>query len=178
MDFEKEVHLNSFCIVYFVMIEVLRLGHRIHRDKRISTHVALVARAFGADRLFYTGQRDKGMEDSVAKIVGNFGGDFSVSHEKGVKDLANGKIIVHLTMYGADFRKYASKIKGDVLIIVGGEKVPPEIYEMADYNLGVGNQPHSEVAALGVFLDHLGKFKKFNGKLNVVPDLKGKKIFK
>ena len=140
--------------------------------------MALVARAFGADRLFYTGQRDKGMEESVAKIVKNFGGDFSVSHVKSVPDLVKGKTIVHLTMYGADFRKYVSKIKGDVLIIVGGEKVPPEIYGMADYNLGVGNQPHSEVAALGIFLDHLGKLKKFKGKVEVIPDLKGKKIFK
>ena len=30
-----------------VSISVLRLGHRIVRDKRVSTHVALVARAFG-----------------------------------------------------------------------------------------------------------------------------------
>jgi len=160
------------------MIEILRLGHRIQRDKRISTHVALVARAFGADRLFYTGQRDKGMEESVAKIVKNFGGDFSVSHAKSVSDLVKDKTIVHLTMYGADFKKYVGKVKGDVLIIVGGEKVPPEIYGMADYNLGVGNQPHSEVAALGIFLDHLGKFKKFKGKVEIIPDLKGKKIFK
>ena len=33
------------------MINVLRLGHRIGRDKRITTHVALVARAFGADKI-------------------------------------------------------------------------------------------------------------------------------
>jgi tRNA (cytidine56-2'-O)-methyltransferase len=160
------------------MIEILRLGHRISRDKRISTHVALVARAFGADRLFYTGQKDKGLEESVARIVKKFGGEFSVGYVRGVKDLVKGKTIVHLTMYGADFRKYIGKIKGDILIIVGGEKVPGEIYEMADYNLGVGNQPHSEVAALGIFLDHLGKFKKFKGEMEVVPSLKGKKIFK
>ena len=44
------------------MIEVLRLGHRISRDKRISTHVALVARAFGASKIYYTGQKDKSMK--------------------------------------------------------------------------------------------------------------------
>jgi len=33
------------------MITVLRIGHRISRDKRITTHVALVARAFGADKI-------------------------------------------------------------------------------------------------------------------------------
>ena len=34
------------------MISILRLGHRISRDKRITTHVALVARAFGANNIF------------------------------------------------------------------------------------------------------------------------------
>ena len=33
------------------MITILRIGHRISRDKRITTHVALVARAFGADNI-------------------------------------------------------------------------------------------------------------------------------
>ena len=160
------------------MIEILRLGQRIQRDKRISTHVALVARAFGADRIFYTGQRDKGVEKSVIRIVKNFGGEFSISYVKKIDELVKGKTIVHLTMYGADFREYVDKIKGDVLVIVGGEKVPGEIYEMADYNLGVGNQPHSEVAALGIFLDHFCKLKKFKGKMEVVPSLEGKKIFK
>jgi len=161
------------------MIEVLRLGHRIYRDKRISTHVALVARAFGVDRLYYTGQKDKEMEESVLKVVNNFGGDFQIEHVKNIQSLVKGKIIVHLTMYGADFREYVDKVKGNILVIVGGEKVPPEIYEMADYNLGVTNQPHSEVAALGVFLDHLNKskFRKFEGKVQVVPNLKGKKLF-
>ncbi len=160
------------------MIEVLRLGHRISRDKRISTHVALVARTFGADKLYYTGQKDKDMENSVNKITKSFGGNFEIKHIKKYDDLFKRKKIVHLTMYGEDFRKYVDKIKGDVLIIVGGEKVPKEIYDSADYNLGVGNQPHSEVAALGIFLDHLGRFKKLKGKLEIVPNLEGKKIFK
>ena len=93
------------------MIEILRLGHRIQRDKRISTHVALVSRAFGADRIFYSGQRDKGMEESVLRIVGNFGGDFSISHVNKISELVKGKTVVHLTMYGADFREYVDKIQ-------------------------------------------------------------------
>ena len=31
------------------MLHVLRLGHRIHRDERLTTHICLVARAFGPD---------------------------------------------------------------------------------------------------------------------------------
>jgi len=67
-----------------------------------------------------------------------------------------------------------------LLIIVGAEKVPPQIYEMADFNVSVGNQPHSEVAALAVFLDryNVGNWsdKQFNGKIEILPNNKGKKV--
>ena len=33
-------------------IGVLRLGHRRERDKRITSHLGLTARAFGADEVF------------------------------------------------------------------------------------------------------------------------------
>jgi len=35
-----------------------------------------------------------------------------------------------------------------LVIIVGAEKVPREIFEFADYNVGIGCQPHSEISAL------------------------------
>ena len=35
-------------------IEVLRIGQRILRDDRVTTHVALVARAFGASKIYMT----------------------------------------------------------------------------------------------------------------------------
>ena len=162
------------------MVEVLRLGHRISRDKRISTHVALVARTFGASRIYYSGQKDSEMEDSVTRIVKNFGGKFKIEYVKNYLKLFKGKSVVHLTMYGGDFNKYVSKIKGNVLVVVGGEKVPGEVYDLADYNLGVGNQPHSEVAALGVFLNHLNNFKfpRFKGKMDIIPSVEGKKVFR
>ena len=46
-------------------ISVLRLDHRLPRDERITTHVALVARAFGASEMIYTGQYDSGLEKSI-----------------------------------------------------------------------------------------------------------------
>lgn len=161
------------------MIEVLRLGHRISRDKRISTHVALVARAFGADKLYYTGQKDENYEKSVNKIVQSFGGDFEIKHVKSWKDLFKGKTVIHLTMYGLDFREKINELKGDILIVVGGEKVPIEVYHESNYNLAVTNQPHSEVGALAVFLDHLNKsnYKKFNGKVKIKPSGKGKEFY-
>ena len=33
-------------------IEVLRIGQRVVRDDRVTTHVALVARAFGASKIY------------------------------------------------------------------------------------------------------------------------------
>ena len=159
------------------MIEVLRLGHRIFRDKRISTHVCLVARAFGASKIFYTGQKDSEMENSVNKITKQFGGDFKVEYLKNYKELVKNKTIVHLSMYGLDFRSKLNEVKNkDILVIVGGEKVHPEIYKIATYNLSVTNQPHSEVGALAVFLDHLLTYPKFKGKINILPSLNGKII--
>jgi len=161
------------------MIEVLRLGHRIQRDKRISTHVALVARAFGASKLYYTGQKDSDYEESVKKVVGEFGGDFEIEHTKSWKPLFSKRTVVHLTMYGLDFKEVVGKLKGNLLIVVGGEKVDGEVYNLANYNVGVTNQPHSEVGALSVFMDHLtgSKYPKFKGKINVKPCARGKEFF-
>jgi len=143
------------------MIEVLRLGHRIARDKRISTHVGLVARAFGASKLYYSGQKDSSLENSVKKVVNDFGGNFEIEHVIGVssfikKKKKDGFKVVHLTVYGEVLGDV--KLSGDLLIIVGGEKVPPEIYELADYN---GN----EILC-----------KDFKGKMKIVPQKKGKKV--
>ena len=40
-------------------VDVLRLGYRRGRDPRITTHLALVGRAFGADRFLLAGEEDK-----------------------------------------------------------------------------------------------------------------------
>ena len=165
------------------MITVLRIGHRISRDKRITTHVALVARAFGADKIIID-TKDNKIEDNVRSICARFGGDLEiesgVDKRKIIKEW--GGVIVHLTMYGEKLNKSIDEIdkNKDLLIIIGAEKVPPQIYEMADFNVSVGNQPHSEVAALAVFLDryNMGSWneKQFNGKIEILPSNKGKKV--
>jgi len=165
------------------MITVLRIGHRINRDKRITTHVALVARAFGADKIIID-KKDNKIEDNVRSICARFGGYFEIESGLDMKKIIKewDGLIVHLTMYGEKLNKSIGKIdkNKDLLIIVGAEKVPPQIYEMADFNVSVGNQPHSEVAALSVFLDryNAGKWieKQFNGKIKILPSNKGKKI--
>ena len=42
-------------------INVLRLDHRIGRDTRITTHVCLTARAFGASKVWLAGEEDHSM---------------------------------------------------------------------------------------------------------------------
>ena len=140
-------------------ITVLRLGHRAGRDPRISTHCALVARAFGADRIIYSGEHDSDFESSVKNIVKNWGGKFEIEYEKNWRRLIKGfpGKKVHLTMYGIPLLKEISGIRksNEILVIVGGQKVPAEVYHMVEHNISVTSQPHSEVAALAVFLHEL-----------------------
>lgn len=158
---------------------VLRLGHRTQRDKRVTTHCALVARAFGAKDMLYSGDKDPKFETGIKEMVSSWGGDFSVKYAKSWRNVIknfNGKKI-HLTMYGLPFEEQPLP-KGNILVIVGAEKVPGEVYELADQNVAVGNQPHSEIAALAVYLNRLnGVRKRFsNVHLSITPMAKGKKI--
>ena len=63
---------------------------------------------------------------------------------------ANSVKILHLTMYGENINEVASLLQKEekILIIVGAEKVPREIYDFADYNIAIGNQPHSEISEI------------------------------
>ncbi len=174
------------------MIRVLRLGHRPERDKRITTHVALTARAFGADSIIIAADVDEHVRDSVRDVVNRWGGPFEIEFDPAWRRILKewregGGVVVHLTMYGIHMDTALSRIKTelkrgrDLLVVVGAEKVPGEVYRMADYNVGVGNQPHSEVAALAVFLDRLldgeGLRKEFKGaKLRIIPQECGKRI--
>ena len=64
--------------------------------------------------------------------------------------------------------------------MIGAEKVPGYVYEIADFNISVGNQPHSEVSALALFLDRYTKGvwinRKFNGNIEIIPSNTRKKV--
>ncbi len=167
-------------------VAVLRLGHRPERDKRITTHVGLVARAFGAQEMLLTG-RDSHVEESLNDVAERWGGDFRLKPDVAWKGEAirwkeAGGKIVHLTMYGSNLPDVIDEIRecDSILVAVGAEKVPAEMYELADWNVAVGNQPHSEVAALAVFLDRLFEGKElideFPGGLKIVPSPRGKHV--
>lgn len=164
------------------MITVLRLGHRPARDKRVTTHVALTARAFGATRILVD-TKDSALERTIRELVRRFGGPFDI--ETGVpwrrvlREFRGTK--VHLTMYGLRLDEVLPTLpRDDLLIVVGAEKVPSELYRLADVNVAVGNQPHSEVAALAVFLDRLlegnGVRREFRGRVRIRPSAHGKVV--
>jgi tRNA (cytidine56-2'-O)-methyltransferase len=169
-------------------IWILRLGHRRVRDQRISSHCALVARAFGAKGMTYSGDEDENLEKSIRKVVEKWGGPFEINYEKNWKKVIKnwkGKTL-HLTMYGSpiqDVMKQIKNSKKDLLVIIGSQHVPGEVYHLSDWNVAVSNQPHSEVAALAVFLDRFFEGKELeknfeNKKIKIKPQEHGKKVLK
>jgi tRNA (cytidine56-2'-O)-methyltransferase len=170
-----------------MVIEILRIGQRLVRDDRVTTHVALVARAFGASKI-YMNEVNPEIKDTLDKVNKTWGGTFEISFINDWKKLVNrrknGSIrIVHLTMYGEDINDIESKLKKekDLLIVIGAEKVPREIYDLADYNIAIGNQPHSEISALAIMLDRISKSRNFsasfaNAQRKIIPTKQGKNV--
>jgi tRNA (cytidine56-2'-O)-methyltransferase len=170
-------------------INILRLDHRGKRDARITTHVCLTARAFGASKIYLSGDEDKKLMDNVLDVVERWGGDFEVEYRKNWDNLIDewkngGGEVIHLTMYGEPVQEIIPTIKKsdkEKLVVVGGSRVPAKVYGEADWNISVTTQPHSEVSALAIFLhmyyggEELDK-EFAGGKLQVLPTPDGKKI--
>ena len=159
----------SFC-------HVLRIGHRPERDKRITSHVALTSRAFGAKKM-YLHRSDSRVIETVNDVVGKFGGDFVIETTENPKKIIkewSGKI-VHLTMFGLPFDENLveiMKIDEPILVVVGAEKVPPWVFEYSDFNIAIGSQPHSEVSALAIALSKISEYsynQNFDGPIQVIP---------
>lgn len=172
-------------------VVILRLGHREKRDKRTTSHLALAARAFGADGMILADTHDETLLRTVNEIVDRWGGNFylktNVPYKKAIKEWKDkGGEIIHLTMYGLPIDEILDNIRNsekDKMIVVGSQKVPAEIFEIADYNVAIGHQPHSEISALAIFLDRLFKgeelYRSFdNAKVRVLPSNRGKKLWK
>lgn len=168
-------------------VYVLRLGHRIERDKRATMHVFLTARALSASEVIYSGQKDMDLEKRIQDVVNDWGGHFKVRYEENWKKvIENWKkkgIVCHLTMYGINIDDCLEKIpkNKDILVIVGSQKVQKDVFQIADFNIAIGNQPHSEIAALAIFLDRLsqgrGLKKEFKrARIKVIPQERGKKV--
>jgi len=174
-------------------ILVLRWGHRPIRDARLTTHVALAARALGANGIIISDIEDPKIEETTMKISRNWGGRFSfkmgTKWQTVLKEWkTKGDIVVHLTAYGENIQtsnvlERIRKTGKDVMLIVGSQKVPREFYteQVSDYNVAIGNQPHSECASLAVFLDRYFQGKELarnfeDAKVKIVPQRRGKKL--
>jgi tRNA (cytidine56-2'-O)-methyltransferase len=163
-------------------VSVLRIGHRFVRDDRITTHAALVSRAFGADSIYMT-EVDESIKETIRKVGSIWGGESEFSIEIVQCWKRNSGKVIHLTMYGINIDDAIHGIwkEKKVLVIIGAQKVPREVYTLADYNIAVGNQPHSEIGALSIFLDRIFKGKELKknfrgGKLRIIPNNKGKYV--
>ncbi len=175
-------------------VVVLRWGHR-YRDQRLTTHVALTARALGASGFILSDIEDEKIRQMIEKVTKQWGGYFffqmGVPWKQAVKEWKKREgIVVHLTAYGeniqtSDIINRIRDTSKNVLIIVGSQKVPNEFFseKVSDFNIAVGNQPHSECSSLAVFLDRFLEgqelLKEFEGaKVRIVPQVRGKKLIR
>jgi len=176
-------------------IVVLRWGHRPRRDARLTTHVVLTARALGASGLILSDIGDEKIRESIEKVTKRWGGHFFFEMRTPWKNVvkkwkAKGGVIVHLTAYGeniqtSDVLQRIKAAKNDILIIVGGQKVPNEFFgkSVSNFNVAIGSQPHSECASLAVFLDRFFEGKEIaeqfaDARLMIVPQKRGRKVIK
>ena len=170
----------------FEEVVVLRVGHRPGRDDRMTTHVGLTARALGADRVLFPSAAGDARR-TVTDVTDRFGGPFSAEVVESPASVVRSweGTVVHLTMYGLPVQDVLEDVRETppepLLVVVGAEKVPFDLYERADWNVAVTNQPHSEVAALAVFLDRLAEGNTLEstftgGDRRVVPQAAGKLV--
>lgn len=168
-------------------VTILRMGHRYERDKRITTHLGLVARAFGADGIIIGDIADREVERTIKEVIEKFGGEFAIEMGKNslkvLKDWKDaGGEVVHLTFYGLPLPSIIDEIRASPhkkLVVVGASKVPREVYNLATYNVSITTQPHSEIAALAIFLDYLYQGAEFtknfkDAQIEIVPSKDGK----
>jgi tRNA (cytidine56-2'-O)-methyltransferase len=143
----------------------------------------------GADGVYVSDVHDSELIDTITSVSNRFGGTFEVEAGRPWRSTitewkGRGGQVIHLTAYGLPVPKVIRGIRRsrkDKLVVVGAEKVPGELYKLADWNVAVTNQPISEVSALGVFLDWLFDHSHLepsfpNAHLKIVPSANGKKV--
>ncbi len=127
---------------------------------------------------------DDAVAESLRGVAARWGGAFEVvgapDWKRVVREHAGA--VVHLTMYGLPLTRLLPRLAADgpLLLVVGGAKVPPELYARSTYNVAVGHQPHSEVAALAIVLAELrgipGPGAPAGARARIVPTARGKKV--
>jgi tRNA (cytidine56-2'-O)-methyltransferase len=132
---------------------------------------------------------DKSIRSMMDEIIERWGGRyFNIEIIESWKSIIkhwkkDGGKIVHLTMYGLNIDEVIDDLRNcdKLLVVVGASKVPRELYRVSDYNVSIGNQPHSEIAALAICLDRIFRGKELtkqfdDAKLRIVPSPNEKKV--
>ena len=168
-------------------IRVLRVGQRYVRDDRTLTHLCLVSRALGAESI-YLEDAEKDVTATLDEVNRTWGGKFEVTlgaqWRKVIQEAKKeGRKVVHLTMYGLPIQDVAQDLRklDSILLVVGGPKVPGRVYHLADYNVAVTSQPHSEVAALALALHEIQGGEELKrafpkSRLRILPSAHGKRV--
>ena len=127
---------------------------------------------------------DPALAERIHRVAEGWGGAFEVvgvSDWRSVVRTHRG-IVAHLTMYGLPLARVLPRLRAGapVLFVVGGAKVPSDLYGLAGVNVAVGHQPHSEVAALAVALERLRGFPGPGvwpgARRRIVPTARGKRV--
>lgn len=160
------------------MITVLSIGEK---NPRVKLNLCLTARAFGAAKIIFVGRRDANISKHISAINGTWGGifkvDFASSVKSAVEPLTKYKS-VYLTMFGLPLKqlKYTVKTYKNILLIVTSKEYDKQVGELADFKLSITSQPHSQAAAIAIFLheffDGREQAMQFqNAKVKVVPGI-------
>jgi tRNA (cytidine56-2'-O)-methyltransferase len=127
---------------------------------------------------------DRSLVATIRDVVQRWGGNFWIRDQVNWRqEIAKWKhdrgTVVHLTMYGQNLPNVINHLETErLMVVVGAEKVPPDLFKLADYNVAITNQPHSEIAALSIFLDHVQRGQEltaeFSGRTRIVGNLNEK----
>ncbi len=127
---------------------------------------------------------DPALAARVGAVARRWGGVFEVLPAEDWKAVVRSfdGPTVHLTMYGLPLARVLPRFARSrrVLLVVGGAKVPGDLYRRVTYNVGVGHQPHSEVAAVAVVLERLLGLPSpralAGARQAIVPQARGKRL--
>jgi len=149
----------------------------------------------GASGFILSDVQDEKIRQTIEKVTKQWGGSFifqmGIPWKRAVNEWKkHGGIVVHLTAYGeniqtSDVMNRIMAPRKNVLVIVGSQKVPEEFFSgrVSDFNVAIGNQPHSECSSLAIFLDRLFRGqelpREFEGaKVKIIPQVRGRKAIK
>ena len=105
-------------------VNVLRLAHRIGRDTRITTHVCLTSRAFGASKIYLSGEEDHKLMENVRDTADRWGGNFEIEYAKNYMGVIN--------KWKDNGGKVGSSISTKTDYVVAGENMGPAKLEKAN----------------------------------------------